>query len=94
MKRMSPVEEFRSNVHRGAETENVQITEKEKQIALEAAKNLGLGVAGVDLIRSKKGPLLLEVNASPGLHGIETTTGINVAREIVRYVEKHSRKKR
>ena len=94
MKRMSPVEEFRSNVHRGAETEVVQITEKEKHIALEAAKNLGLGVAGIDLIRSQKGPLLLEVNASPGLHGIETTTGINVAKEIVRYVEKQARKKR
>lgn len=94
MKRMSPVEEFRSNVHRGAETEVVQITEKERQIALEAAKNLGLGVAGIDLIRSQKGPLLLEVNASPGLHGIETTTGINVAKEIVRYVEKQARKKR
>ncbi|MCX2718619.1 RimK family alpha-L-glutamate ligase [Lentiprolixibacter aurantiacus] len=93
MKRSSPVEEFRSNVHRGAESEIVQITEKERQIALNAAKYLGLGVAGIDLIRSRKGPLLLEVNASPGLRGIETTTGINVARGIVRYVEKQSRKK-
>lgn len=94
MKRNSSVEEFRSNVHRGAETEAIQISEKERKIALEAAKYLGLGVAGIDLIRSRKGPLLLEVNASPGLHGIETTTGINVARQIVRYVEKQARKKR
>ncbi|MDX1313949.1 MAG: RimK family alpha-L-glutamate ligase [Eudoraea sp.] len=94
MKRSSPVEEFRSNVHRGAETEVVQISEKERKIALDAAKLLGLGVAGIDLIRSQKGPLLLEVNASPGLHGIETTTGINVAKEIVQYVEKQARKKR
>lgn len=94
MKRMSPVEDFRSNVHRGAETETVNITPKEKEIALDAAKNLGLGVAGIDLIRSRKGPLLLEVNASPGLQGIETTTGVNVAREIIRFVEKQSRRKR
>ncbi|MCE2613704.1 RimK family alpha-L-glutamate ligase [Flavobacteriaceae bacterium D16] len=94
MKRTSPVEDFRSNVHRGAGTASVKISDKEQHIALEAAKYLGLGVAGIDLIRSRKGPLLLEVNASPGLHGIETTTGINVAREIVRYVEKQSRKKR
>lgn len=94
MKRTSPVEEFRSNVHRGAEATSVKISEKEKHIALEAAKNLGLGVAGVDLIRSSKGPLLLEVNASPGLHGIETATGINVAREIVQFAEKNPRKKR
>ena len=94
MKRNSPVEEFRSNVHRGAETEVVQISEKERKMALNASKYLGLGVAGVDLIRSGKGPLLLEVNASPGLYGIETTTGVNVAREIIRYVEAQSLKKR
>ena len=94
MKRSSMMEEFRSNVHRGADTEEVSITAKEKEIALNAAKYLGLGVAGVDLIRSKSGPLLLEVNASPGLHGIETTTGVNVAREIIKYVEHYARRKR
>ena len=91
MKRTSTVEEFRSNVHQGADTEVVEITSKEREIALSAAKYLGLGVAGVDLIRSKKGPLLLEVNASPGLHGIETTTGVNVAREIITYVEHYAK---
>lgn len=94
MKRSSTMEEFRSNVHRGADTEAVAISEKEKEIALNAAKYLGLGVAGVDLIRSKSGPLLLEVNASPGLHGIETTTAVNVAREIIKYVEQYARRKR
>ncbi len=88
------MEEFRSNVHRGAETEAVTISTKEREIALNAARYLGLGVAGVDLIRSKSGPLLLEVNASPGLHGIETTTGVNVAREIITYVEHYARRKR
>lgn len=93
MKRKSGLDEFRSNVHRGADTEKVQLTQREKFIALSATKLLGLGVAGVDLIRSKDGPLLLEVNASPGLKGIERATGVNVARHIIQFVEKHGRKK-
>ena len=60
-------------------------------MAIDAAKHLGLGVAGIDLLRSKRGPLLLEVNASPGLRGIEAVTGINVAKEIILYVEKNFR---
>lgn len=94
MKRSSAPGEFRSNVHRGGETLAVAISEKEKQIALNATKYLGLGVAGVDLIRSKKGPLLIEVNASPGIQGIEATTGINIAKEIILFVEKNVRKGR
>lgn len=94
MKRISAVEEFRSNVHRGAQTETIKPTQKEKEIALNAAKYIGLGVAGVDLIRSKKGPLLIEVNASPGLQGIETTTGVNVAKEIIKFVEQNGRRRR
>ena len=94
MKRSSEAGEFRSNVHRGGDTELVKISEKEKEIALNATKHIGLGVAGVDLIRSKKGPLLIEVNASPGLQGIEVTTGINIAKEIVLYVEKNGRRRR
>jgi ribosomal protein S6--L-glutamate ligase len=69
MKRTSAVGEFRSNVHRGGYTESLEPTAKEQYIALSATKHLGLGVAGVDIIRSNKGPLLIEVNASPGLHG-------------------------
>lgn len=94
MKRLSAVGEFRSNVHRGGQTEKIKPTAKEQYIALNAAKYLGLGVAGVDLIRSQKGPLLIEVNASPGLQGIEAATGVNIAREIIHYVERNAGRKR
>ena len=94
MKRTSAVDEFRSNVHRGGFTEAIEPTAKEQYIALNATKHLGLGVAGVDIIRSKKGPLLIEVNASPGLQGIEAATGINIAKEIILFVEKNVPKKR
>ena len=94
MKRSSAVEEFRSNVHRGAETMAIIPTPNEQSIAKDAVKYLGLGVAGVDLIRSKRGPLLIEVNASPGLKGIEAATGINVAREIIKYVERNGGRRR
>ena len=94
MKRLSSVGEFRSNVHRGGETEEIKPSKKEQYIALNAVKHLGLGVAGVDLIRSKKGPLLIEVNASPGLQGIEATTNVNIAKEIIMYVERNGRKRR
>ena len=94
MKRTSAVGEFRSNVHRGGHTEAIEPTAKERYIALSATKHLGLGVAGVDIIRSKKGPLLIEVNASPGLQGIEAATGINIAKEIILFVEKNVPRKR
>ena len=94
MKRKSDLDEFRSNVHRGGETEGVTPTQKEIFIALSASRYLGLGVAGVDLIRSNKGPLLLEVNASPGLKGIEAASGVNVAKHIVEFVEKNAFRRR
>ncbi len=94
MKRLSAVGEFRSNVHRGGATEVINPTREEQFIALNAVRHLGLGVAGVDLIRSKNGPLLIEVNASPGLQGIEGATGVNIAKEIVHYVERNGRKRR
>lgn len=94
MKRMSELGDFRSNVHRGGNTEAIEPTDKERYIALNASKYLGLGVAGVDLIRSKKGPLLIEVNASPGLKGIEAATGINVAKHIIEFVERNGRRRR
>jgi len=93
MKRSSEVGEFRSNVHRGGATEAIEITQREKYIALNATKYLGLGVSGVDLMRSKNGPVLLEVNASPGLQGIEKATGINVAKHIIQFVEKNAFRK-
>lgn len=69
-------------------------TAYECKIALRAVKELDLGVAGVDLIRSKNGPLLIEVNASPGLEGIEDATGVNIAKKIIEYVEKNAFKRR
>jgi len=94
MKRTSALGEFRSNVHRGGEAEVITPTPREQSIALNAAKHLGLGVAGVDLIRSKNGPLLIEVNASPGLQGIERATGVNIASEIIKYVEQNGRRRK
>lgn len=94
MKRTSAVGEFRSNVHRGGDTEVINPSSKEQFIALNATRYLGLGIAGVDLIRSKKGPLLIEVNASPGLQGIEAATGANIAYEIIKYVEQNRRRKK
>lgn len=94
MKRMSAAGEFRSNVHQGGNTEAIMPTNKEQHIALDAVKHLGLGVAGVDLIRSKNGPMLIEVNASPGLQGIEAVTGVNIAKEIIQFVERNGRRRR
>ena len=90
MKRTSEIGEFRSNVHRGGDTEAIKPTSKEQYIALNACKYLGLGVAGVDLMRSKSGPVLIEVNASPGLKGIEGATGVNVAKLIIQFVERNA----
>ena len=88
MKRVAMPGEFRANVHKGAKTVAVKITAEEKKMVLKAVKTLGLFVAGVDIIRSNKGPLLLEVNSSPGLEGIEDVTGKDIAREIVLAIEK------
>ena len=88
MERIATAGEFRANVHRGARTQAVKITPEEKRMVLKAVKTLGLFVAGVDIIRSNKGPLLLEVNSSPGLEGIEDVTGKDIAKEIVLSIEK------
>lgn len=89
MKRQAAEGEFRSNLHRGATSEVIQLKENEMDIAKKAAKVLGLKVAGVDMLQTSKGPLVLEVNASPGLEGIETTTGRDIASKIIKYVEKN-----
>ncbi len=94
MKRSSGQDEFRSNVHRGGTTETVKLTDVEKEITLRAVRYLGLGIAGVDLIRSNRGPLLIEVNASPGLQGIETVSGINIAKKIIEFIENNADRKR
>jgi len=81
--------EFRSNLHRGATSQKIELTEEEENVAIKAAKTMGLKIAGVDILRSSRGPLIMEVNASPGLEGIEGTTRVNVAKEIIEYVERN-----
>jgi len=88
MKRTGVKNDFRSNIHLGGTGSKVILSEEEKSIAINAAKILNLTIAGVDLIRSKRGLLVLEVNSTPGLQGIEEYTKINVAGEIINYIEK------
>lgn len=90
MKRQAKEGEFRSNLHRGGVAEKIKITPQERQVAVQAAKVLGLRVAGVDMLRSNHGPVVLEVNSSPGLEGIEKTTGVDVASQIIEYIEKNA----
>ena len=86
--------EFRSNLHRGGVATLVKLSRQEKHAAIEAAKKMGLGVAGVDLLPSKRGPLIIEVNSSPGLEGIEGATKVDIAGKIIQYLEKNAGKKR
>lgn len=88
IERTAPKGEFRSNIHMGGTAKKVKITAQERKLAIKAAKILNLAVAGVDIIRSNKGPLLLEVNSSPGLEGIENATGIDIANEMIMAIEK------
>lgn len=90
IKRQAKEGEFRSNLHRGGVASKVKITPEERQTAVKAAKVMGLNVAGVDIIRSDKGPLVLEVNSSPGLEGIEKATNIDIAGEIIQFIEKNA----
>lgn len=87
MQRQAKEGEFRSNLHRGGKSSLVEITEEERMMAIRSAQIMGLNVAGVDLIRSKKGPLVLEVNSSPGLEGIEKATQKDVASVIIEFLE-------
>jgi len=89
MKRQAKKGEFRSNLHRGGTAEVIDLTEEEENAALKAARVMGLGICGVDMLQSNHGPLILEVNSSPGLEGIERATGKNIAKSIIRYVERH-----
>ena len=87
MERTSAPGEFRSNLHRGGTARQTKLTPAERRTAVKAAQTMGLNVAGVDLLRSERGPLVMEVNSSPGLKGIEESTGINVAKKIIQFVE-------
>jgi ribosomal protein S6--L-glutamate ligase len=94
MKRQAPEGEFRSNLHRGGRAELVRLTPEERLTAVRSARIMGLNVAGVDIVRSNHGPVVLEVNSSPGLEGIETTTGKDVAGMIIGFLEKNAKQGR
>src|SRR6056297_487594 len=88
MKRQGKEGEFRSNLHQGGTGKIIKLTKEERNIALTAARSMNLSIAGVDLLQSSRGPLVLEVNSSPGLEGIEKATGKDIASKIVEYAEK------
>jgi ribosomal protein S6--L-glutamate ligase len=94
MKRQAKAGEFRSNLHRGGSAEMVKLTEAEIDAALRAAAVMNLSLAGVDLLRSRRGPLVLEVNSSPGLEGIEGATSLDVAGSIIEYIEGRLRRRK
>lgn len=89
MRRQAKEGEFRSNLHRGGSAKIITLSEEEQQAAIKAVKAMGLGVAGVDMLQSARGPLILEVNSSPGLEGIERATGTDIAGEIISYIERN-----
>lgn len=91
MERTAAKGEFRSNIHRGGTAQRVRLTPEERSTATRAAQHMGLGVAGVDMMRSNHGAVVLEVNSSPGLEGIEESTGVDVAGKIIEFVERRAR---
>jgi ribosomal protein S6--L-glutamate ligase len=93
MKRQSISDDFRSNLHQGGEGQVIKLTDEEEKVAIKAARAMGLSICGVDMMRSKRGPLVLEVNASPGF-GIEKVTGRNVAEKIIDYIEHNAKARR
>lgn len=94
MKRQGKEGEFRSNLHQGGTGKIIKLSKEERNIALTAAKSMNLSIAGVDLLQSSRGPLVLEVNSSPGLEGIEKATGIDIASKIIDYADKLIQHKR
>lgn len=88
MKRKGKEGEFRSNIHRGGSTELIKLTKEQRQAALVATRSMGLAIAGVDMLESNRGPLVLEVNSSPGLEGIEKATQKDIAGKVISYVER------
>ncbi len=97
IKRQAEPGEFRSNLHRGGKATSVKISKDERALAVKAAKVMGLKLAGVDMLRSERGPLIMEVNSSPGLEGIEKATGVDIASKVIEYIEKeavHAKRKK
>ncbi len=91
MKRVGKAGEFRSNLHRGGHAESAELSDLERETAIKSAAVLGLNVSGVDMLRSARGPMVMEVNSSPGLEGVEAATGIDVADKIIAFLEQHAR---
>jgi ribosomal protein S6--L-glutamate ligase len=89
MKRQGLPGEFRSNLHRGGKANVIELSKEERETAIKAAKKLGLAIAGVDMLQSARGPLVMEVNSSPGLEGIEGATGVDIAGKIIEYIERN-----
>jgi len=89
MKRTGAADDFRSNLHRGGSAQSIKITPEERSTAVRAARIMGLNVCGVDMLRSNHGPVVMEVNSSPGLEGVEKATGIDVAGKIIEFIEKN-----
>ena len=89
MKRQGAPGEFRSNLHRGGTANVIELTKEERQTAIKSAKKLGLAIAGVDMLQSIRGPLVMEVNSSPGLEGIEGATGLDIAGKIIEFIERN-----
>lgn len=94
MKRQAPPGDFRSNLHRGGKAEIIKLTPEEREMAVKVANVIGLNVAGIDIIRSNRGPLVLEVNSSPGLEGIEKATNKNIAGIVIEFIEKNAKPNR
>ena len=91
MQRQGAAGEFRSNLHRGGSARSIKITPEERSTAIRAAKAMGLNVCGVDMLRSNHGPVVMEVNSSPGLEGVEKATGIDVAGQIIEFIERNAK---
>jgi ribosomal protein S6--L-glutamate ligase len=94
MKRQAVAGEFRSNLHRGGTASVIKITPEERSTAVRAANIMGLNVAGVDILRSNHGPVVMEVNSSPGLEGIEAATGKDIASLVIEFIERNARPNR
>lgn len=94
MKRQGAEGDFRSNLHRGGSATKIRITPEERSTAARAAKIMGLNVCGVDLLRSNHGPVVMEVNSTPGLEGIEEATGVDVAGKVIEFIEKNAKPNR
>lgn len=91
MQRTGAADDFRSNLHRGGSAKTIKISPEERSAAIRSAKAMGLNVCGVDMLRANHGPVVMEVNSSPGLEGVENATGIDIAGKIIEYIETHAK---